>query len=183
MRCFNLHHITRDCKRLRQRLRTPPTNNAVVGVVRLPQHEIHHRCVASSVVMPRSSVVAGSTPREDAFSPGASPLDHQPPRRRLALHQHQHHHHSWMPPLVCFQLQRDARMDVTSDPMLLEREICFSVPPPRASGLELDAPLPSIAATVQSSSMAPDEPTCGDDIVLGSPASFEDRLDYFLDAI
>jgi hypothetical protein len=31
--------------------------------------------------------------------------------------------------------------------------------------------------------MAPDEPTCGDDIVLGSPASFEDCLDYFLDAI
>jgi hypothetical protein len=70
------------------------------------------------------------------------------------------------------------------DLMLLERELCFLAPPPRAIEPALDTSPPSTAATVQVSvSTDHDEPIGGDIVVPASPASSEDRLDCFLDAI
>jgi hypothetical protein len=70
------------------------------------------------------------------------------------------------------------------DPMLLERELCFSVPPSRAIEPALDTSPPSTAVTVQASiSTDHDEPTGGDIAVPALLACSEDRLDCFLDAI
>jgi hypothetical protein len=70
------------------------------------------------------------------------------------------------------------------DPMLLEQELCFSVPPLMAIEPASDTSPPSTAATVQASvSTDHVEPTNGDIVVPASPASSEDHLDCFLDAI
>jgi hypothetical protein len=70
------------------------------------------------------------------------------------------------------------------DPMLLERELCFSVPPSRAIEPALDTSPPSTAVTVQASiSTDHDEPTGGDIAVPALLACSEDRLDCFFDAI
>jgi hypothetical protein len=75
-------------------------------------------------------------------------------------------------------------MDGASDLMLLEREICFSVPPSRATWSALDTSPPSAATAVQASATtAQDAPTNSDNIVPASPASSKERLDCFLNAI
>jgi hypothetical protein len=72
-------------------------------------------------------------------------------------------------------------MEEACDPMLLEWEFCFSVPPPRTDTTRSP---PSVAALVQvSAPTIQDEPSNGDDVVLASPASSEERLGCFLDAI
>jgi hypothetical protein len=54
------------------------------------------------------------------------------PRRRVASHLY---HRSCLDvAVVCFLWQRETPVDGAADPMLLEQEVCFSVPPPRASG-------------------------------------------------
>jgi hypothetical protein len=68
LRCFNLHHIARDCKRLR----TSPTDSSTVGVVHLPQCVLHHSAEGSSAVMPRGSTTSGSTPRGDVTPWGSA---------------------------------------------------------------------------------------------------------------
>jgi hypothetical protein len=68
LRCFNLHHIARDCKRLR----TSPTSSSTAGVVHLPRCELRRSDEASSTVMPRGSTVAGSTPRGDGTPWGSA---------------------------------------------------------------------------------------------------------------
>jgi hypothetical protein len=72
-----------------------------------------------------------------------------------------------------------------ADPMLLEQELCFSFAPPRAIEPVSDtSPLSTTVATVQASiSTDHVEPTDDDIAVPASPASSEDRLDFFLDAI
>jgi hypothetical protein len=68
--------------------------------------------------------------------------------------------------------------------MLLEQELCLSVPPPRAIELASDTSPLSTAATVKASVLTDHvDPTNGDIVVPASPASSEDRLDCFLDAI
>jgi hypothetical protein len=66
--CFKLHHIARDCKRLR----TPPIGSTAIGAVRLPRREVRHYSEAPSTVMSRVSDAVGSTPREVVTSRGAS---------------------------------------------------------------------------------------------------------------
>jgi hypothetical protein len=71
-----------------------------------------------------------------------------------------------------------------ADPMLLEQELCFSVPPPRAIEPASDTSPPSTAALVQESvSTDHVKPTDSDIVVPASPASSKDRRDCFLDAI
>jgi hypothetical protein len=78
-------------------------------------------------------------------------------------------------------------MEAASDQMLLEQEFCSSVPPPRTALSALDTTSrspPSVAATDQACApMTLDVPSSGEDVVPASPASSEDRLDCFLDAI
>jgi hypothetical protein len=86
--------------------------------------------------------------------------------------------------VVCVMLQRDTPTDGASDPMLLKREVCFSVPPSRAAGSAVDAPPPSVGTTIQVSLLTVQvEPSIGDNVVSASPTSSEERLDCFLDTI
>jgi hypothetical protein len=86
--------------------------------------------------------------------------------------------------VVCFLGQRETPVVGAADPMLLEREVCFSVPPPRATRSSLDTSPPSAVAAVQASvPTAPDEPTNIDSVVPASPASSDGRLDRFVAAI
>jgi hypothetical protein len=180
MRYFNLHHIARDCKRPRK----PPTDTIAIGVVRSPRREVRRRHEVFSAGMPRSSNTTTSmlreTPREDVISrEGAAtgPTPSPPPSR------------SPPPPLqldaavVCFLLQRDTSMVGASDPMLLEWEICFSAPLPRATWSAPDTSPPSEVATVQAGAPTAQDEPIGDSIVPASPTSSEDRLDFFLDVI
>jgi hypothetical protein len=85
LRCFNLHHIARECKRLH----TSPTDISTVGVVHLPRRELRRSAEASPAVMPRGSTKAGSTPRGDVTpwgSAAAGLTPPPPPRGRVALH-------------------------------------------------------------------------------------------------
>jgi hypothetical protein len=82
------------------------------------------------------------------------------------------------------QSSRPARLRTTASRQDLAPRRCFSVPPPRAIEPTSDTSPPSTTAAVQESvSTNLVEPTNGDIAMPASPASSEDRLAYFLDAI
>jgi hypothetical protein len=144
---------------------------------KLSRRETCHHHDVSSEVLPRISDMTRFTLREDVTSRGGvatGPTPSPQPRCFTPL-----------PPqldavVVCFLWQRETPVD----PMMLEREVCFSVLPPRATGSSLHTSPPPAAAVVQASvPTAKDEPTNSESIVPASPASSEERLDRFVDAI
>jgi hypothetical protein len=109
LRCFNLHHIAKDCRRSHKL----STGSPAAGAAQLPRRETCHRRDASSKASPHISDTTRSTQREDVTSRGgaaAGPTPSPPPRRftplppqldrrgvlpRVASHLYRR---SWMPP-------------------------------------------------------------------------------------
>jgi hypothetical protein len=174
MHYFKLHHIARECNRPRR----PPFTSAVAGAAHLPRHEEHRRCKVFSTALPCTSDTVGSSSREEVppqWSAAVEPTPSPPPSRFATPLQ------LLDSAVICYLLQRDTPMEEACDLMLLEQEFCLSVPPLR---IDTTHSPPSVATLVQASApTTQDEPSNGDDVVPASPASSEECLDCFLDAI